>query len=134
MGYVKAIITGVTAAETARNTLRPQVSRGGTRAVLIHRVSIKQMLPAIDPEQPDTAVGYRVRLFDHPSSRTALVELMVPMAGQEGPANRADAVLPNQTIRAQTSTGYLYATAECASPVGEGFAKVIQVEVMTSKV
>ncbi len=134
MAYAKATITGVTAAETPRNPLRPQVSRGGTKAVLIHRVSVKQKLPALDPEQPDTGVGYRVRLFDHPSSRMALLEIVVPNGGQEGPVNRPDAMLPNQVIRVQTYTGNLYATAECVGPVGEGFEKTVVVEVMTSRV
>ncbi len=133
MAYAKATIPGVTAVETARTPLRPQVSRGGTRSVLIHRVAVKQKLPAIDPEQPDTGVGYRVRLFDHPTSRLALLELVVPTGGQEAPVNRPDAVLPNQAIRAQTYTGHLYATVECVGPVGEGFEKSVLIEVMTSR-
>ena len=134
MAYAKATIPGVTQAETDRHALRPRVSRGGTRSVLLHRVAVKQKLPAVDPEQPDSGVGYRVRLFDHPSSRMALLEIVVPTGGQEGPANRPDAVLMGQAIRAQTYTGQLYATVECVGPVGEGFDKAVLVEVMTSRV
>ena len=134
MAYAKAIISGVTEVETERTKLRPHVSRGGTRSVLIHRVAIKQKLPEIDPEQPETGIGYLVRLFDHPSSRMALLELVVPHGGQEQPVNRPDAVLMGQAIRAQTYTGHLYATVQTIGPVGEGFEKSVLVEVMTSRV
>ena len=134
MAYAKANITDVTEAETDRMRLRPHVSRGGTRSVLIHRVAIKQKLPEIDPEQHETGVGYLVRLFDHPSSRMALLELVVPKGGQEQPVNRPDAVLPNQAIRAQTYTGHLYATVQCIGPVGQDYHKAVLVEVMTSRV
>ena len=134
MAYAKATIAGVTEAETDRHALKPHVSRGGTRSVLIHRVAIKQKLPEIDPEQPETGTGYLVRLFDHPSSRMALLELVVPHGGQEQPVNRPDAVLMGQAIRAQTYTGHLYATVQTIGPVGEGFEKSVLVEVMTSRV
>ena len=134
MAYAKTTITGVTQTESARQSLRPRVSKGGTRSVLIHRVAVKQKLPELDPEQPETAIGYLVRLFDHPSSRLALLELVVPGGGQELPVNRPDALLHNQTIRAQTYTGHLYVTAECMGPVSPGFEKSVVVEVMTSRV
>ena len=134
MAYTKAIISGVTETETERTKLRPHVSRGGTRSVLIHRVAIKQKLPEIDPEQPETGTGYLVRLFDHPSSRMALLELVVPHGGQEQPVNRPDAVLMGQAIRAQTYTGHLYATVQCMEPVGPEAEKAVLVEVMTSRV
>ncbi len=133
MAYAKATITDVTEAETDRMRLRPHVSRGGTRSVLIHRVSVKQKLPELQNAQ-ETGIGYLVRLFDHPSSRMALLEIVVPHGGQEQPVNRPDAVLPNQAIRAQTYTGHLYATVQCIGPVSEGFEKAILVEVMTSRV
>jgi len=134
MAYTKAIISGVTETETERTKLRPHVSRGGTRSVLLHRVAIKQKLPEIDPEQPETGTGYLVRLFDHPSSRMALLELVVPHGGQEQPVNRPDAVLMGQAIRAQTYTGHLYATVQCMEPVGPEAEKAVLVEVMTSRV
>ena len=134
MAYAKATITGVTQAETGRQSLRPRVSRGGTRSVLIHRVAVKQRLPEIDPEQPDTGTGYLVRLFDHPSDRLALLEIVVPKGGQEHPASRPDAVLLGQVIRAQTYTGHLYATVQCMEPVGPEAEKAVLVEVMTSRV
>ena len=134
MGYARVNIEDVGAAETARTRLRPRVSQGGTRSLLIRRVSIKQMLPPRNPEVPDTLVGYRVRLFDHPTARTAFLEMVVPTAGQEAIPSRPDALLPDQMIRAQTHTGFLYATAETVGPVGEGLEKVVLVEVMASRV
>ena len=133
MGYARAIIEDVGAVETDRIQLQPRVSAGGTRALLIRRVSIKQMQPPGEVEAPDTLMGYRVRLFDHPSRRMAFLEMVVPNGGQEAISNRPDALLPDQMIRAQTHTGYLYATAEAVGPVGEGLEKVVLVEVMTSR-
>ncbi len=133
MGYARVNIEDVGAAETARTPLRPRVTAGGTRALLIRRVAIKQMQPSRDPEVPDTLVGYRVRLFDHPTARTAFLEMVVPTGGQEAIPSRPDALLPDQMIRAQTHTGYLYATAETVSAVGEGLEKVVLVEVMASR-
>jgi len=132
MGYTSVTIEGVTDAESDRCHLSPRVSVGGTRGIRIERVAIKQLAPEIDGEQPETSVGYRVRLFDHPSSRTALLELEVADGGQESDASRPDALLPGQTISAHTYTGHLYAAAVCDGEVGEGFHKTIQVEAMTS--
>ncbi len=132
MGYTSVTIEGVTSAETERRYLSPRVSLGGTQRVRIERVAIKQTAPEVDEGAPETAVGYRVRLFDHPSSRTALLELEVSDGGQEPVANRPDVLLPGQSIRAHTHTGHLYATAECTGEVGEGFDKTIVVEVMTT--
>ena len=134
MGYARVHIDGVTEVESDRTPLTPRVTAGGTRSLLIRRVSVKQRLPELDHEVPDTMAGYRVRLFDHPKARTAFLELMVPSGGQEAIENRPDALLPDQKIRAQTHTGYLYATAEAVGPVGEGLEKVVLVEVMTSRV
>ena len=92
MGYARVNIEDVGAAETARTRLRPRVSQGGTRSLLIRRISIKQMLPPRNPEVPDTLVGYRVRLFDHPTARTAFLEMVVPTAGQEAIPSRPDAL------------------------------------------
>jgi len=127
-------IDGVTEVESDRMPLAPRVTAGGTRSLLVRRVSVKQRLPELDPEVPETLVGYRVRLFDHPKSRTAFLELIVPSGGQEGIADRPDALLPDQKIRAQSHTGYLYATVEAVGPVVEGLEKVVLVEVMTSRV
>jgi len=134
MGYTSVTIEGVTDAESDRRHLSPRVSVGGTRGIHIERVAIKQLAPEIDGELPETQVGYRVRLFDHPNSRTALLELEVAEGGQETAASRPDALLPGQAIGAHTYTGHLYATAVCDGEVGEGFFKTIQVEVMTSPV
>ena len=133
MGYARVTIEDVHEVETDRTPLQPRVSAGGTRALLIRRVSIKQVFPPLDHETPETLVGYRVRLFDHPKKRMAFLEMFVPSGGQEAPPSRPDALLPDQMIRAQTHTGYLYATAETVSPVGEGLEKVVMVEVMTSR-
>ncbi len=130
MGYASTSITGVEATESARHKLSPPVSPGGSRQVEIQRVSIKQLFPTPDKEQPETQVGYRVRLFDHPTRRTALVELEVYEGTQETIDSRPDALLPGQLLRAQTYTGYLYATAECVREVGEEVRKTIQIEVM----
>jgi len=133
MAYASVTIEGVTDAESSRKHLSPRVSQGGSRGIRIERVSIKQFAPEIDKEDPLTAVGYRVRLFDHPSKRTALLELEVPDGGQETTPNRPDALLPGQVIPAHTYTGHLYATAECTKgELGEEYHKTIVVEVMTS--
>ena len=133
MGYARVTIEDVDEVETDRTPLQPRVSAGGTRALLIRRVSIKQAQPPREVEVPDTLVGYRVRLFDHPRKRMAFLEMIVPFGGQEAIPNRPDALLPDQMIRAQTHTGYLSATAETIGPVGEGLEKVVMVEVMTSR-
>lgn len=130
MGYTSTVIEGVTETESARHKLAPPVSMGGSKQVEIQRVSVKQLSPTPDKEQPETTVGYRVRLFDHPTRRTALVELEVYAGTQEIRASRPDVLLPGQAIRVQTYTGYLYATAECSHEVGEEYRKAIQIEVM----
>jgi len=134
MGYASVTIEGVKNTESDRHHLSPRVSVGGTRGIRIERVAIKQTVPEYAKEDPETAVGYRVRLFDHPSLRTALLELEVHEGGQESAESRPDALLPGQSIRAHTYTGHLYATAECSGEVGEEHYKTIVVEVMTSSV